>query len=540
MKSQSNTRSKRRSRALFAIGASVIVLAACGGGGGPDAPAPANPAPPNTPAPNPAPAPSPNPPAPPPNAPAPSPAPPPAAPIVAPPTIVTQPQDVSRAAGESATFSVTVSSQVPVTFQWQRNGTNIFNARQANFTIASVAAINNGDEFVVIVTNSAGETRSEAARLTVLPAAAPQPPAAPTNVVLTPNASATGVLMSWTDNANDETGFELFQVVNGADVQIGLNNANDNNVDINGLAPGSTHTFRVRAVRTAIGSTLQSAKASATITLPAAAPQTLTFAPVADNKVMVSTSNAALANQVFTQGNLEAGCSYVLDFGAAGSNRVCSRSLLQFNVATLAGRTINRATLRLNASTRINDLQRGLLFGAVREAWNPNAVNGNTALSLQASSARNIALPAVTGAFDIDANGHRAELGQQRRGEQRIRTLAVGRVVSAGQRHVADAVLAGGNQLARSGGRQSAAAACRRVQLIDERHQRSSPRGSVPTPVLAWSRETAGRCLSRGGCCCSVWRAGAAQRSRCRFPTTCPATCSLTSRIAATGSAAAG
>jgi glucose/arabinose dehydrogenase len=83
------------------------------------------------------------------------------------PQITAQPQSQTRAVGQSVTFTVAASGTAPLTFQWQRNGTNVAGATSPSFTIAQVASSDNGAAFRAVVTNAFGTATSAAATLTV-------------------------------------------------------------------------------------------------------------------------------------------------------------------------------------------------------------------------------------------------------------------------------------------------------------------------------------------------------------------------------------
>jgi glucose/arabinose dehydrogenase len=105
------------------------------------------------------------------------------------PGISTQPQSQTVSVGQSVTFSVTATGTAPLTYQWQRNGTNISGATSASHTF-NAAATDNGATYRVIVTNSAGSATSNSATLTVNSAPNPNAPVA---TITTP---ATGTLYS--------------------------------------------------------------------------------------------------------------------------------------------------------------------------------------------------------------------------------------------------------------------------------------------------------------------------------------------------------
>lgn len=448
-------------RLLLATAGVVTLLSACGGGGGPDAPPAAPPAP------------------------APAPAPPPA-----PAVTVTAPlRDVAVEETQPATFSIGVSTTLPFTVEWSRDGVVVAGRTGTDFTLAAATLADDGAQFRARVVagangangngtmtivdagtarlavniaapaaptgltllagasgtsallrwtdNAGNETGFEVIRATAgqdlvvatvaanqvsftatgltpgasetlrvravravsnrvatsaaasvtatMPGGAADTPAAPTNARLAlASGSTSAVDFAWDDNSGNETGFEVFQVANGNDVQIALANPDQVQVRINGLAAGSTHTFRVRAVRTVNGSTTRSALASATITLPAPQAQVVTLTPTQDNVVRVSTFDASVGDLVLRSLPVEVGCTYIIDFGAAGSAATCSRSLVLFDVAGVSGRTIRRAELRLQqvSSSITFTPARDFRIGAIQQAWNPATVNGNTALSV--------------------------------------------------------------------------------------------------------------------------------------------------------------
>ena len=83
------------------------------------------------------------------------------------PTISIQPVDKAVLLGETATFSVTANGTEPLTYQWQKNGTDISGATQPVYTTPPAAAGDDGSLFQVIVSNVAGSVVSGQALLTV-------------------------------------------------------------------------------------------------------------------------------------------------------------------------------------------------------------------------------------------------------------------------------------------------------------------------------------------------------------------------------------
>lgn len=83
------------------------------------------------------------------------------------PTIVTQPANRTVTAGMTATFMVAASGAAPLSYQWQRNGSNINGATFDKYTTPTTVAADNGAVFRVLVSNSAGSGTSNTAILTV-------------------------------------------------------------------------------------------------------------------------------------------------------------------------------------------------------------------------------------------------------------------------------------------------------------------------------------------------------------------------------------
>jgi len=88
-----------------------------------------------------------------------------AAPVA--PTITVQPANQTVTAGQTATFSVTATGTAPLSYQWQKNSTNISGATSASYTTPVTSVADSGEQFSVTVSNAAGSTPSASATLTV-------------------------------------------------------------------------------------------------------------------------------------------------------------------------------------------------------------------------------------------------------------------------------------------------------------------------------------------------------------------------------------
>jgi hypothetical protein len=75
--------------------------------------------------------------------------------VATPPSITNQPTGQSVTEGQSARFSVAASGTIPLTYQWQFDGTNVSGATNSAYTINSIATNNTGF-YSVVVSNAYG------------------------------------------------------------------------------------------------------------------------------------------------------------------------------------------------------------------------------------------------------------------------------------------------------------------------------------------------------------------------------------------------
>ena len=86
------------------------------------------------------------------------------------PTITTQPQSVAVTVGQTATFSVVATGTAPLSYQWQKNQTNISGATSASYTTPATTTADSGSTFDAIVSNGVSPSAtSNNATLTVNP-----------------------------------------------------------------------------------------------------------------------------------------------------------------------------------------------------------------------------------------------------------------------------------------------------------------------------------------------------------------------------------
>lgn len=93
---------------------------------------------------------------------APAPPPPPPPPAVISPTISAQPNGATLLTGATATFSVTAKG-TSVSYQWQKNGAAIPGATASSYQTPAAVWSDDGAQYMVVVSNSAGSVTSTAA-----------------------------------------------------------------------------------------------------------------------------------------------------------------------------------------------------------------------------------------------------------------------------------------------------------------------------------------------------------------------------------------
>jgi hypothetical protein len=132
-----------------------------------------------------------------------------------PPVIVVQPANKTNLVGTTASFSVTASGAVPLSYQWQFNGTNltdggnVIGSTSTTLTLSNVL-FNETGSYEVVVSNAYGEVTSAPAYLLVTNMGCATPPSG---------------LVSWwpgDGNANDIQGTNNGTLVNGATFAAGV------------------------------------------------------------------------------------------------------------------------------------------------------------------------------------------------------------------------------------------------------------------------------------------------------------------------------
>jgi len=81
--------------------------------------------------------------------------------------VISNPASVTKAVGQNATFTVSVTSSTSYTVQWYRNGILIPGAVGLSYTLTNVQLSDTGSLFSAVATNAAGNASSLPATLTV-------------------------------------------------------------------------------------------------------------------------------------------------------------------------------------------------------------------------------------------------------------------------------------------------------------------------------------------------------------------------------------
>jgi len=167
--------------------------------------------------------------------------------------------------------------------------------------------------------------------------------------------------------------------------------------------PNGTYCYRVGLSPTGPFS----APACITVTRPSS--QTVTFKPQYDNLVMVQSNNSSTANTVYQNAYLTVGCDWVYSYLTYTQDFVCSESLVKFDTSSLAGKTIDSATLKLvTSSCGVGYYPRPWHVMAMLTSWSPTTVTWNIILNSQLYKDSEIVLypPCYYGQseiFEIDA-----------------------------------------------------------------------------------------------------------------------------------------
>ena len=186
--------------------------------------------------------------------------------VFGPPQITVPPFDITRYSNSSATFTVAADSLGTIAYQWYRDNQVVIGATNQSYTLSAITSADDGANFMVVLTNSAGSTPSTSATLHVLPRQIQ-------------NITGFGPLTSQTLGTND---FVLWNVVGGGSGNPVIFSSSDQSVAtivgsaIHAVGVGTAHISASQA-----GNLLYAPATTVTqdLTVVTGA-QTITFSPV--------------------------------------------------------------------------------------------------------------------------------------------------------------------------------------------------------------------------------------------------------------------
>ena len=84
-----------------------------------------------------------------------------------PPSITAELANQTVTVGQTTSFTVRATGTAPLSYQWQKNGAALSGATSPSYSTSATTSSDNGAQFTVVVSNSAGSVTSHAAMLTV-------------------------------------------------------------------------------------------------------------------------------------------------------------------------------------------------------------------------------------------------------------------------------------------------------------------------------------------------------------------------------------
>ncbi len=265
------------------------------------------------------------------------------------PSITTQPSAQTVGAGQSATFSVAAAGTSPLSYQWQKNGSNISGATAVRYTTPATTSGDNGSLFAVVVSNSAGSVTSHQAALTVSgTASAPTITTQPASLTVTSGhtasfsvvASGTAPLSyQWQENGANIAGANAASYTTTATTL--ADNASTFDVFVSNSAGNVTsHPATLTVTAAAVAPTIASQPANQTVS----AGQTATFS-------VVATGTSPLTYQWQLNGTAIPGATSS-SYSTPVTTTANSGEQFRVTVTNTVGNIVsNIATLTVNAAT---------------------------------------------------------------------------------------------------------------------------------------------------------------------------------------------
>ena len=220
------------------------------------------------------------------------------------------------------------------------------------------------------------------------------PPAAPTNLSATA-VSATEIVLTWTSNSSNQTGFDIFRQSGTAAAALLTTTAKDTTTYTDtGLTPGTTYTYTVRATNSAGPSGFSTPSSATTPVNPASTPTDLVATAAANNEVDLIWTDTAGDATAFKIERKVAGGTYTQIDKVTGDQRRYADTTVSPNTTY---------TYRIRATNAIADSD----YSNEATATTPLAPAAPTGLTAVASSPAQINLSWTDNA--TDATGFRID-----------------------------------------------------------------------------------------------------------------------------------
>jgi hypothetical protein len=219
-------------------------------------------------------------------------------------------------------------------------------------------------------------------------------PAAPTNPMVN-NITSNSATLSWTDNSNDESGFEIgacnglvsdsggilecLPFISGGFIPVAQVGANVTSYSLSSLNADTQYSRFVRAYNSA-GSSANTGVSFTT----AAGQQTVTLQAVASNIVQSNSLDGSWANNVYPNSYPAVGIMWLANYVFYYPDSLAFAGLVKFDVSALQGKTIDSATLNLEANlVPVGSYPQDFQIAAIATNWSASTVTWNMMSNFQ-------------------------------------------------------------------------------------------------------------------------------------------------------------